>query len=600
MPTAVRIKLSLLEGIMQKVLRPWLADSRHAIAASFFVLALNGCGGGSGGDPSGNGAATQNYSVSGTVQGLSSDGLVLLVNGAQVVVSNGATEVSLASMFKTGTAYTVTVQAQPTGETCSVTSGSGTVATSNVANVAISCAVNTFTVGGTINGLSAGGLVLLNNQGDATSIAANSTQFVMTSPVTYGSGYAISVKTLPGGEGCQINHGSGAKVAANIDSVVINCSPPWHSFTETVLYSFTGGDDGADPTTGLTEGSDGYLYGTTSAAGANGSGGTVFKITTAGVLTVLHSFINGTFTDGSVPSGVIQGADGSFYGVTSFGGATGNGSVFKVTPTGTETLLHSFVNGNGDAASPYGNLIQATNGNFYGTANNGGANGNGAIFEMTASGQESVLYSFNASAGDGFRPSSGVIQAGNGDLYGTTPGNGTDINKSYGAVYKVTLSGQETLVYTFRGLTVADGQLPVGGLIQGIDGNLYGSTSEGGSVLSGTVFQLTPAGTETVLSNFNAGSNVSLNGYSPIGSLIQASDGNIYGFNNLGGAYNGGTLFQVTPQGATTVVYAFGANSGDGVGPMATLIQASDGNFYGTTHGGGAHGYGTIFKITPQ
>jgi uncharacterized repeat protein (TIGR03803 family) len=591
-------KLTPQEEIMQKTSRPWLAGCRYAIA-SLSALGLSACGGGSGNNSASTGGGAQNYSLSASIQGLNSGGLVLLVNTAQVAISSGATSVSLASMLNSGTAYTVTVQTQPTGATCSVTNGSGAISTSNIANVVVNCAAATFTIGGAISGLSASGLVLLNNNGGATSIAANATQFVMEGPITYDGSYAIAVKTPPGGETCQISQGSGTNVTTNIDSVVISCAP-WHNFTETVLYSFMGRDDGADPTTGLTEGSDGYLYGTTGAAGANGSGGTVFKITTAGVLTVLHSFINDTFTDGSVPSSVIQGADGNFYGVTSYGGATGNGAVFKVTPTGTETILHSFVNGNGDGANPSGNLIQATNGSFYGTASNAGAYGNGAIFEITPSGQESVLYSFNASANDGFRPSSGVIQASDGNLYGTTPGNGSNVNKDYGAVFKVTLSGQETLVYTFQGQSASDGQLPEAGLIQGVDGNLYGTTSEGGVGISGTVFKLTPAGVETVLSNFNAGGSTSVNGYSTIASLIQASDGNLYGINNLGGAHNDGTVFQVTPQGVTTLVYAFGDNSGDGAGPEANLIQASDGNFYGTTHSGGAYGYGTIFKITPQ
>jgi uncharacterized repeat protein (TIGR03803 family) len=583
---------------MQKTLRPLLAGYRYAIA-SLFALGLTGCGGGSGNNSASNQGSAQTYSISASIQGLQSGGLVLLVNTGQVAVSSGATSVSLASMLNSGTAYTVTVQTQPTGATCSVTNGSGTISTSNVVNVAVNCAASTFTIGGTISGLSVSGLVLLNNNGGATPIAANATQFVLESPVTYGGSYLITVQTPAGGEACQISQGSGTNVTTNIDSVVISCAA-WHSFAETVLYSFTGGDDGADPTTGLTEGSDGYLYGTTAAAGANGSGGTVFKITTAGVLTVLHSFVNGTFTDGSGPSGVVQGTDGNFYGVTSYGGSTGNGAVFKVTPTGTETILYSFVNGNGDGANPSGNLIQATNGSFYGTASNAGAYGDGAIFAITPSGQESVLYSFNASANDGFRPGSGVIQASDGNLYGTTPGNGSNVNNDYGAVFKVTLSGQETLVYTFQGITASDGQLPVAGLIQGVDGNLYGTTSEGGTGLSGTVFKLTSAGVETVLSNFNAGGSTSVNGYSPTASLIQASDGNLYGINNLGGAQNDGTVFQVTPQGVTNLVYTFGDSSGDGAGPEANLIQASDGNFYGTTHGGGAYGYGTIFKITPQ
>lgn len=579
---------------MKIKLHPWL------VVGSLFALGLIGCGGSGG---SGNTATSGAYSITASIQGLHSGGLVLLVNTAQVAVSSGATSVTLASMVNSGAAYTVTVQTQPTGETCSVTSGSGIVSTSNVTNVGVNCVAGTFTIGGAISGLSAVGLALLNNGGDATPIAANATQFVMNTPIAYGGSYSITVKTPPGGETCQISQGSGSNVTTNIDSVVISCAPghTFTNFTETVIYSFTGGDDGADPTTALTEGTDGYLYGTTSAAGANGSGGTVFKITTAGVLTVLHSFMNGTFTDGSGPSGVIQGTDGSFYGVTTHGGATGNGTVFKITPTGTEAVLYSFVNGLGDGFNPSGNLIQASNGSFYGTAPSGGAYGNGVIFEITPSGQESVLYSFDASANDGYSPGSGVIQASDGNLYGTTPGYGPDVNKSFGAVFKVTLSGQETLVYTFQGQTASDGQLPEAGLIQGGDGDFYGTTSEGGTGLSGTVFKLTPAGVETVLSNFNAGGSTSVNGYSPVASLIQASDGNLYGSNNLGGAHNNdGTVFQITPQGVTTLVYAFGANSNDGSDTQANLIQASDGNFYGTTRGGGTYGYGTIFRITPQ
>jgi uncharacterized repeat protein (TIGR03803 family) len=584
---------------VQKQCRPWLMGHRYPVGV-LLALSLAGCGGGGGGGSGNN--ATSAYSITASIQGLNSGGLVLLVNAKQVAVSSGASSVALASMVNSGTAYTVTVQSQPTGETCNVSNGSGTVSTSNVTNVGLTCAADTFTVGGSIAGLTAVGLVLLNNEGDATQIAVNSTQFAMKSPITYGGSYSITVKTPPGGETCQISQGTGSNITADVESVVISCAPgqAYTSFTETVIYSFTGGDDGADPTTSLTEGTDGNLYGTTSAGGSNGSGGTVFKITTAGVLTVLHSFKNDSVNDGSVPSGVIQGSDGNFYGVTTYGGATGNGTVFKVTPTGTETVVHSFVNGLGDGFNPSGNLIQATNGSFYGTAPSGGANSDGAIFEITPTGQESVLYSFNASANDGYSPGSGVIQASDGNLYGTTPGYGPNVNKSFGAVFKVTLSGQETIVYAFQGLIVSDGQLPEAGVFQGGDGNFYGTTSEGGSA-NGTVYKLTPEGVETVLSNFNAGGSANMNGYSPITSLIQASDGNLYGINNLGGPQNNdGTVFQVTLQGVTTLVYGFGASSGDGVNSQANIIQASDGNFYGTTHSGGANGYGTVFKITPQ
>ncbi|MBS0380725.1 MAG: hypothetical protein JSS29_19770 [Proteobacteria bacterium] len=560
------------------------------------AMSLISCGGGG----SGNNTGGTTYSVTASIKGLTSSGLALLVNGAQVPVSSGATSAALASNLSTGATYAVTVQTQPTGATCSVSNGSGTIGSSNVTNVDVSCTANTITVGGTITGLSASGLVLLNNGGDATTIAANAMQFVMATPIAYAGNYSITVKSPPAGETCKVSQGSGTDATANIKSVAISCAP-WQGFVETVLYSFKGADDGADPTTSLIEGRDGNLYGTTGAGGANGSGGTVFRITTAGVLTVLHSFKNATFTDGSVPSGVVQASDGNFYGVTTYGGATGNGTVFQVTPAGAETVLYSFVNGLGDGFNPSGTLIQATDGNLYGTAPYGGAYSNGAIFKVSLSGQESILYSFNASANDGFSPGSGVIQASDGNLYGTTPGNGTNVNVSFGAVFKVTLSGQETLVYTFKGLTASDGQLPDAGVIQGSDGNFYGTTTEGGSGVSGTVFKLTPGGVETVLSNFNDGGSAALNGYNPVTSLLQASDGNLYGINNLGGAYNSdGTVYQVTPQGVTTLIYSFGANAGDGANSQANLIQASDGNFYGTTHAGGQYGYGAIIKITPQ
>jgi hypothetical protein len=182
---------------MQKTSRPWLAGCRYAIA-SLSALGLSACGGGSGNNSASTGGGAQNYSLSASIQGLNSGGLVLLVNTAQVAVSSGATSISLASMLNSGTAYTVTVQTQPTGETCSVTNGSGTISTSNIANVVVNCAAATFTIGGAISGLSASGLVLLNNDGGATSIAANATQFVMEGPITYDGSYAITVKTPPG------------------------------------------------------------------------------------------------------------------------------------------------------------------------------------------------------------------------------------------------------------------------------------------------------------------------------------------------------------------------------------------------------------------
>jgi uncharacterized repeat protein (TIGR03803 family) len=349
---------------------------------------------------------------------------------------------------------------------------------------------------------------------------------------------------------------------------------------------------------GLVVGSDGQTY-TVQQEWSNLQG----KCVVAGPRTVLHSFDG---TDGAYPSaGLIQATNGDLYGTTAYGGLYDNtfcaptdcGTVFKITPSGTLTTLYSFcLQANcTDGLFPQAPLIQATNGDFYGTTCLCGDNSNefyGTIFKMTPSGTLTTLHSFKDVGGD--QPS-GLIQADNGDLYGTTQygGNG------YGTVFKMTPGGTLTTLHSFTG---ADGATPVAGLIQATDGNLYGTTDWGGAncdggVGCGTVFKITRGGTLTTLHIFNGS-----DGSGVLAGLIQATDGNFYGTTIGGGAAGYGTVFKITPSGSLTTLYSFCSQTGctDGGVPYAGLIQATDGNFYGSTLEGGANGYGTVFKITPS
>jgi uncharacterized repeat protein (TIGR03803 family) len=556
------------------------------------TLLLAACGGGG----YGSGAAAQSYTVGGSVSGLTTTGL-MLANGADTVsVPTNATSFTLPTSVTTGTAYAVTVKTQPTHLTCTVNNGSGTMGSSAVTNVAVSCVpAATYQVGGTIMGLTARGLVLLDNGGDATTIAANAAQFTMNTRVASGGSYAITVMTQPTGATCTVSNGSGSNLSGNVTSVAISCAPSG-TFTETVLHSFAGGSsDGSNPYADLIELRDGNFYGTTVGGGANGIG-TVFRITAAGVETVLYSFAGGS--DGSSPqAGLIDGSDGNFYGTTELGGlhnlGTGQnrGTVFRITPAGMETVLYSFAGS--DGSHPYAGLMQGSDGNLYGTTSIGGANGLGTVFQITRppASVETVLHSF-AGGSDGSSPQAGLIQGDDGIFYGTTFAGGAH---NLGTVFRITPAGRETVLHSFTG---SDGAHPYAGLIQGSDGNLYGTTSIGGANGLGTVFQITPAGVETVLHSFAGGSD----GSEPYAGLIEGSDGNFYGTTELGGLHNlgtgqnRGTVFRITPAGRETVLYSFAGGS-DGSEPYAGLIEGSDGNFYGTTSIGGANNAGTVFKL---
>ncbi len=268
----------------------------------------------------------------------------------------------------------------------------------------------------------------------------------------------------------------------------------------TTLYTFClqGGHDycpdGAEPYAGLVQTGDGNFYGITTDGGTNG-GGTVFNITSSGTLTTLYSFGG---RDGEGPYGaLVQGTDGNLYGTTIYGGANGNGTagtVFKITSSGTLTTLHSFCSGTGcpDGANPYAGLIQATDGNFYGTTAGGGSlTPYGTVFEITPSGALTTLHVFEYT--DGSTPYGGLIQATDGNFYGTTSDGGVGSSgHARGTIFKITPGGTLTTLYNFcLQDNCSHGWYPVAGLIQATDGNLYGTTENGpGDSLLGTAFRL--------------------------------------------------------------------------------------------------------------
>jgi uncharacterized repeat protein (TIGR03803 family) len=313
-------------------------------------------------------------------------------------------------------------------------------------------------------------------------------------------------------------------------------------------------------------------------------------------LTTLYSFCSQTgCTDGTDPTWLIQGTDDNFYGTTAGGGANGGGTFFKMTPGGTLTTLHSFCSQSGctDGENPFGEPVEGTDGNFYGTTYNGGANGQGGTaFKITPGGTLTTLHSFcSQSCTDGSSPVA-LIQGTDGNFYGTTPYGGA--NGQGGTVFKITPNGNLTTLYSFCSQTgCTDGTEPRW-LIQGTDGNFYGTTQVGGANNEGTVFKITPNGTLTMLYSFSFCSPCT-EGFLP-GALVQGTDGNFYGTTYDGGATGGGTIFQITPSGTLTTLYSFLFESFDSVPGM--LLQGSDGNFYGTTYwSGGSYG-GTVFRLT--
>lgn len=345
--------------------------------------------------------------------------------------------------------------------------------------------------------------------------------------------------------------------------------------TYTDLYNF--GTNPGDPASPrylgiIAQGRDGNLYSTAPYGGANNDGA-VFKITPAGTLTVLHSFDG---PDGATPwGGLTPGGDGNFYGTTYLGGSSGYGTIFSITPGGSLTTLHSFTNGtDGDPIAP---PIQGSDGNFYGVA--GGPSDaylNGVVYKITPSGVFTILHSFDNTHGG--HPLAPLVQGTDGDFYGTTYWGGTN---GFGTVFRISPSGNFEVLFNF----VQFDQNPLGPMIQGSDGAFYGTTIEYAN--GGIVFRITDPGGLTVLYDFSTGT--------PYGGLVQATDGFFYG-TTAPARYSGGpSIFRISSTGAFATLYDF--ESATGTDSLSTQVQHTNGLLYGDTNAGGAFDLGVFYSF---
>jgi uncharacterized repeat protein (TIGR03803 family) len=370
------------------------------------------------------------------------------------------------------------------------------------------------------------------------------------------------------------------------------------TYSDKVLYSFSGGVDGNEPLfSGVVQDKAGNFYGTTYAGGAFNYG-TVFKVDVSGKETVLHSF--GERRDGRTPiAAVLIDPTGRLFGTTNQGGGIRNpqctkgcGIVFGIEPNGDERVLHAF-SGGADGGLPVGSLIRDSSGNLYGTTQIGGAFGFGTIFKVDASGAETVLYSF-AGQPDAQDPEAGLIRDEASNFYGTTSAGGV---YNYGAVYELNASGQETVLHSFAGSFYSDGQAPDTTLFRAANGDLYGTTYLGGTEGIGTVFKLDASGNETILHSFGDAENDGAYAESPLAS---DANGNLYGTTIQGGTAGipGGIVFRISAQGEYSIICNF-TGTPDGSGPAGPLLPASDGRLFGTTSSGGASGPGTVYELIP-
>jgi uncharacterized repeat protein (TIGR03803 family) len=404
--------------------------------------------------------------------------------------------------------------------------------------------------------------------------------------------------------------------------VVFACALPAaaQTVTESVIYSFTGGADSRKPNGPPIQGGDGNLYGTTQGENTIGNFtdfGSVWKMSTSGALTTLYHFTNDS--DGLTPAAPLyEGGDGNFYGTTSGGGGGGSGgsgladagTVFQISPAGgIPTNLYTFpipsevILANAPVGvAPETGLIEGTNGLYYGTTSTGGANSDGfgeaagTLFTVSPTSALTVLSLYPVGSSGG----SSSVQGSDGNFYGVLTNGGA----GFGSVYKVTSSGNLTLLYNFQG--AGDGGNPLGPLVEGADGNFYGVTLLGSlpaagfaDVGNGTIFKITPAGVLTTLYVFNSnGGSSAAEGEFPNAGLFLGGDGNFYGTVIGGGANNGGGIFQITPGGKYTLLYSFTSTDAIPLTGVGSVVQGSDGNFYGAGQVGGADGFGGIFKLS--
>jgi len=369
----------------------------------------------------------------------------------------------------------------------------------------------------------------------------------------------------------------------------------------TVLHSFTGVDGGSPNS--LIQTPDGFFYGSAANGGDVNSCpsdgcGVLFKSDSAGHITVLHTF---HATDGYFPTGLVRGSDGNFYGTTASGGQPsggGGGTFFRMDAAGNVTVLYAFVGGFAccDGAGPSGPPIQASDGNFYGTTGAGGAfrdadhpGGFGTVYQFNpVTSQLTILHSFNLPDNNGIFPNNPLIQGSDGLLYGTTTEGAGAFHTGGGTAFRVDTSGN------LSRLAVITLMEPVSSLIQSKDGFFYGV---GQSTAGGSVYRLDANGKLTFINRFDG-----VDGFNPHFGLMQATDGFIYGTTSEGGLldFQGGDLFRMSAFGSLRVMHSFVTTGGDGFSPSSMLIQGVDGALYGVNGGGGTGGRGTLFRLDPR
>jgi uncharacterized repeat protein (TIGR03803 family) len=366
--------------------------------------------------------------------------------------------------------------------------------------------------------------------------------------------------------------------------VSLTAARPAQAQTESVIYGFcslTNCNDGANPTSNLILDSQGNMYSTANSGGAN-FWGTVFKLAPGGALTVLYNFCSvggDSCADGSAPaSGLVMDSAGNLYGTTRQGGAQGPlyGTVFKLSPDGTLTTLHSFSNNGVDGVNPAAGLVMDSKGNLYGTTYTGGVSNSGVVYRVTPNGKETIVHSFGATSVDGGGPANvTLVRDRQGNLYGTTAFGGTHGD---GTVFQISAQSGYSILYNF-GASRTDGINPEAGLTVDSRGNLYGTTVSGGKYDIGTVFRISPSGAKTTLHSFQ---NNGVDGYDCYAPLIRDAQGALYGVTYRGGANGFGTVFEISSKGIETVLHAFGSGT-DGINPQGRLVLDSQGNLYGTT-----------------
>lgn len=364
-----------------------------------------------------------------------------------------------------------------------------------------------------------------------------------------------------------------------------------HSFH--VLHVFLDGSDGATSNAPVITDKSGNLYGTALQGGASNNG-VVFEVAADGTESVLYSFAGGN--DGRRPeAGLIEDATGNFYGTTNQGGPADQGTIFKLAPGGTETVLYAFKDGS-DGGMLQAALIADKAGNLYGTATQGGGSGCygdgcGTIFKLASDGRFTAIHAFTGGS-DGDYPQAGLIADRRGNFYGTAAGGGAH---GFGTVFRLAADGKFSVLYAFAGGT--DGADSQAGLIADKTGNLYGTTRSGGgngcTYGCGTIFKLAPDGTETVLYAFTGGSD----GGEPYGGVVADVAGNLYGTTISGGDADGlGVLFKLAADGNLTALHTF-EGTPDGAWPEAGVILGENGNLYGTAYAEGPDGWGTVFAV---